>query len=619
MSDSFCHRGMTSPWREVDRRKTPGPPLDSNHDEQQRPHSKTHPLTTPQLLPMFSAWPLIDPITLVELRMRQYSGAIRAKPRWWEKINDPAIAAKYREEIVADDLAKVEHFWGGERRRQQYLWPCDSLSEEQLAYIFDELKYEAAVRDPNTGMFASGASCVPKVYESQSHIDPILKEQLVHAVSVLEDVPDDEKDWHPNTDRQVLDLVHPSLYCLCIGRSLFRPPSQDGKDDSLGILSQQDYVTKRWDIGSFESEASPAYQWLPTDFKVTETGAVSALGYINNLHPIRHRPLYNALERILARFVPLFDRVLEDTVSSDRPLPFSALNLENFVHLWYRDVPEPPQPDPSEIKDVDALYEAESEWERLHMWPTVPEPPPFAPPPHDDRVSFTLRGRTVQVIVKLANIHLTPERPTYPGGSWHVEGMLNERIVATGLYYHSVENITESRLAFRQHIGGDGDRGMIPHQQWDNRGFLAVFGFGRDSALNQRIGSVVAAEDKCVVFPNVYQHRVEAFELADRTRPGHRKIVALFLVDPIDAIHSTSDVPPQQAEWALDALEDASLTQRLPRELIDTLGEHVKGSSGLMSREEAEEHRLKLMHERSVLAEGHNQETFEALFNMCEH
>ena len=33
-----------------------------------------------------------------------------------------------------------------------------------------------------------------------------------------------------------------------------------------------------------------------------------------------------------------------------------------------------------------------------------------------------LKGRKLQVIVKLANIVLTPEKPEYPGGKWHVEG-----------------------------------------------------------------------------------------------------------------------------------------------------------------------------------------------------
>lgn len=42
--------------------------------------------------------------------------------------------------------------------------------------------------------------------------------------------------------------------------------------------------------------------------------------------------------------------------------------------------------------------------------------------------SFDLREefRKLQIIVKLANIHLTPEKPSYGGGSWHVEGQSNE-------------------------------------------------------------------------------------------------------------------------------------------------------------------------------------------------
>jgi hypothetical protein len=38
--------------------------------------------------------------------------------------------------------------------------------------------------------------------------------------------------------------------------------------------------------------------------------------------------------------------------------------------------------------------------------------------------TVNLAGSKIQVIVKLANIVLTPERPKYPGGSWHVEGKL---------------------------------------------------------------------------------------------------------------------------------------------------------------------------------------------------
>ena len=56
-----------------------------------------------------------------------------------------------------------------------------------------------------------------------------------------------------------------------------------------------------------------------------------------------------------------------------------------------------------------------------------PEPEKFEPPIEPDptidlKEEYAKSG--LQVIVKLANIHLTPENPSYDGGSWHVEGQL---------------------------------------------------------------------------------------------------------------------------------------------------------------------------------------------------
>ncbi|KAI0822387.1 hypothetical protein BC628DRAFT_1417781 [Trametes gibbosa] len=91
----------------------------------------------------------------------------------------------------------------------------------------------------------------------------------------------------------------------------------------------------------------------------------------------------------------------------------------------------------------------------------------------------------------------------------------------------------------------------------DNNGFVAAYGLASGEALNQEFGDIVAAEDKCVAFPNIYQHRVAPFGLIDRTKPGHRKILAFFLVDPTITILSTTRVPPQQAEWYEDAVAGA--------------------------------------------------------------
>ena len=101
-----------------------------------------------------------EPTTLVELRMRLFSSKIRYKPDWWDKVNDAAIAQKWREEMIEQDRILVERLWGGEERLINWedgakKWPRERITPAQLDYIFQELKYEAARRDPETGIFVS--------------------------------------------------------------------------------------------------------------------------------------------------------------------------------------------------------------------------------------------------------------------------------------------------------------------------------------------------------------------------------------------------------------------------------------------------------------------------------
>ena len=83
--------------------------------------------------------------------------------------------------------------------------------------------------------------------------------------------------------------------------------------------------------------------------------------------------------------------------------------------------------------------------------PCLPEGRPYDGELEKVKKTVSLNGKTIQCIVKLANIVLTPENPEYPGGKWHVEGqplplslfescaerllgMLNERIVSSFIY-----------------------------------------------------------------------------------------------------------------------------------------------------------------------------------------
>ena len=65
----------------------------------------------------------------------------------------------------------------------------------------------------------------------------------------------------------------------------------------------------------------------------------------------------------------------------------------------------------------------------------------------------------------------------------------------------------------------------------------------------QDSGSVVTREGRLVTFPNIIQHRVDGFRLQDPTKPGHRKIVALFLVNPNVNILSSANIPCQRKDW----------------------------------------------------------------------
>lgn len=88
---------------------------------------------------------------------------------------------------------------------------------------------------------------------------------------MLEDVPDAERDWHPGSDGQVLDLVHPSLFCLLRDVS--------GRDASSWLAPSRH---------GGQYAVSNTFQWLPTDVEVGEDGDAVFHSYVNNLHPVAH-------------------------------------------------------------------------------------------------------------------------------------------------------------------------------------------------------------------------------------------------------------------------------------------------------------------------------------------
>lgn len=199
----------------------------------------------------------------------------------------------------------------------------------------------------------------------------------------------------------------------------------------------------------------------------------------------------------------------------------------------------------------------------------------------------------------------------------------NERICATAIYYYDSENITESTLAFRQRSEDYFEDVM--YEQESHEFLQAVYGFGpevdsRDNTnVTQNLGRVVCREGRLLTFPNVVQHCVSPFSLADRTKPGHRKIVALFLIDPHRRIISSANVPPQQQDWGKERqkLVKDLLSQNLPPELQNMVEKDMPATFTTM--DEAKAYRLDLMAERSVRAEVNNTVFETGSFSLCEH
>lgn len=126
----------------------------------------------------------------------------------------------------------------------------------------------------------------------------------------------------------------------------------------------------------------------------------------------------------------------------------------------------------------------------------------------------------------------------------------------------------------------------------------------------QDIGDVITKPHRCIAFPNLYQHQVQPFHLEDPTKPGHRKILVFFLVDPTQRVPSATDVAPQQREWVTEAMHSAGADSALARLPVEVLTMISEGNDGTMSRLEAEEYRRALMDERTVFVEDSNKDYF---------
>ncbi|KAK2755668.1 hypothetical protein FQN54_005817 [Arachnomyces sp. PD_36] len=587
------------------------------------------------------------PLTpLREFAMLGLMNKITDKPQWEIKVFDDGISSRWKAEAMAADGTDI--------------------TQSMADWAIEELRYKAGLFK-ETGLIPTYNGGIVK---SDSAIPVSLKKALKTSAMKLEDVPKPYRDYHPGTDETVVNLVHPSLFPLVYGTSRIlrdRVATLDNCTEMTGIGEKLSvpFAMDNLDMKGFVPNSnhlrfqcpaplqfpySRAFQWLPCDVEFSSPGmgqvgiglqdsdCESGLGsprcniksYINNLHPQRYRDLYPVIEQIIDCTIPMWDATLTQLKARHYRYPRIPYSKVEYAKI---ENPEP-EPEMDFDEDEDDYEERYEEWEKSLRRVLLPEPGVFKPPCVPENLAekyldaetgklkpeMTVDLRRdyegLQVIVKLANIELTPEKPRYDGGTWHVEGQMNEHICATALYYYDSENITESRLRFRQQVSAAdfGVNYFAGEHEWLEK----VFGCHQDGPGVQDVGYITCKEDRLITFPNIFQHQVQNFELADKSRPGHRKILALFLVDPNLRIISTANVPPQRRDWWSEKVfQETPVLRDLPLEMQEHIIDNVEDFP--ISLEKAKDIRATLMKERTRLSRE-NENSFKGYdFNLCEH
>jgi hypothetical protein len=262
----------------------------------------------------------------------------------------------------------------------------------------------------------------PGVFKSDAAIPASTTKALKEASRSLEPAGGN-KNCPPESKKKIVNPVDPSICPVIYGRTRILPDQTIGIDDCVdkgqGVLlpippEEQAYDQafdtswpERWKKGK---PYSRRFQWLPCDVAFGEDERCHITSYINNLPPWENRGLYETIEDVLTRTLPLWNST-----------------LKYVQNKWARI-------QCNEVQFLEGDYEVVGQHEDA-CTVILPEPGEFTPPEvDDDRVDLCQEfSQGLQVIVKMTNIELTPEIPSYKGEPWCLDGQLVSSILQVGL------------------------------------------------------------------------------------------------------------------------------------------------------------------------------------------
>lgn len=444
---------------------------------------------------------------------------VRLKPNWQTQFKNKATVRKWLAEMAPLISDKTNHVVEVLQFAIYELFWTIAVEKENLVKIkFDSLV--VYTDDVSNGL-------------SERFKELSLGNQDLKSLSIeLEKDFGKDLDYHLGSNNTVVDLVHPSLFPVQYGRTV-------AVKGSIPFIVEYDNKRNTQFIERYG--ISKSFQWLPSLF-VLKDNRYQIDSYINNLDSLKYKSLYGSIENVFNSIIPQLNYVLSRyaleeyiRVKIDEGDRAYKLGYSDAIgRLWEDSIL-------GMAYELPPYFIARERIKREHIKEYIPE---YHPPRTDKSIDLKSDFSELKVIVKLANIELTPENPEYGGSSWHVEGTINEDIVATVLYFYDVDNITESKISFRTFY-------ECPWKEFSDGFYLEhLFGLKDEDPLLEELGDITCQEHRVVIYPNYYHHKDEPFALRDPTKPGHRKVLCFFLVDPYNSSTLTSkEVPPQQEEW----------------------------------------------------------------------
>jgi predicted DNA-binding WGR domain protein len=249
------------------------------------------------------------------------------------------------------------------------------------------------------------------------------------------------------------------------------------------IDKQKSSITDKTDYWNRPYEKSQ-YQWLPSEFEIDKNGKCHIATYINNL-PIEEINIYKSIEKAFDIILPAFEI------------------------MW------------SYIKYI-KLYDEKNAWikeDKKHK---------------NEKISFV--NKTLQVIVKIVKIEF--DKAGEIEGSWHVEGMSHENIVATATCTLEQTKTFSTELYFKRRytLEEAGEFGYKLPQNPPNE-VRELLDIGMIP-----LGKTKIKEGTVEIFPNSHIHKVNM----SGKKGDSRTIIVFWLINPEVRITSTKDIEQQK-------------------------------------------------------------------------